>query len=165
MKLLAKQLTGYWFLTGALITIIIEFIKLYQPHVSSILYLIVGLFSGGAASYYFGYHYGYLIVTLRGWQITNWFKTIVYGWVISIATLYCMLFVLLFLSYMQTTFLEHIQAHEYLQLLGIIMLPVFALFATLIGCALQPVIIFGASALGALVLFLLRKKIQMWSLK
>lgn len=91
MKLTKHQFTGVWFLSGTLISVLSEFIQLYQPS-SSFLSLIVGLISGAAASYYLGYHYGYLIIELPEWHVRNWFKTLVYGWVISITTLFWILF-------------------------------------------------------------------------
>ncbi|MDR3504034.1 MAG: hypothetical protein P4L79_15805 [Legionella sp.] len=157
MKLTKHQLTGLWFLSGTLISVLIEFIQLSQPS-SSFLSLIVGLISGAVASYYLGYHYGYLIIELPNWHILNWLKTLVYGWVISIATLFWILFFLALCSFLQTEFIERIADHQYWQIaLQLVLLPIYSLLATIIGCALEPVLVLGVSALGALTLFLLRK--------
>ncbi len=159
MRLTKHQLTGLWFLSGTLIAVLIDFIQLYQPG-SSFLSLIVGLASGAAASYYMGYHYGYLIIQLPNWQIRNWFKTLIYGWIISIATLYWILFFLALCSFLQTEFIQRMADHQYWQIgLQLVLLPLYTLFATCIGCVLEPILIFGISSLGALVLFLLRKPI------
>lgn len=157
MKLTKHQLTGLWFLSGTLISVLIEFIQLYQPG-SSFLSLIVGLISGAAASYYLGYHYGYLIIELSDWHIRNWFKTLIYGWVISIATLFWILFFLALCSFLQTEFIQLISTHQYWQIaLQLALLPLYSLFATIIGCVLEPVLVIGVSSLGALGLFLFRK--------
>lgn len=157
MKLTKHQLAGLWFLSGTLISVLIEFIKLYRPG-SSFLSLFVGLISGAAASYYLGYNYGFLIVEFSGWHIRNWFKTLIYGWVISIATLFWILFFLAFFSFLQTEFIQLLAGHQYWQIARqLVLLPFYSLLATIIGCVFEPVLVLAVSALGALGLFLLRK--------
>ncbi|CAM4479142.1 MAG: hypothetical protein LEGION0403_FIIPPAGN_02459 [Legionella sp.] len=50
MKRTKRQLTGLWFLSGTLISVLLEFIRLYEPS-SSVFSIIIGLISGAAASY------------------------------------------------------------------------------------------------------------------
>jgi hypothetical protein len=155
-KLTKNQLTGIWFLSGTLISVVIEFFRYYQPD-SSFSSLIVGLISGAVSSYYLGYQYGHLIIQLPNWYLRNWFKTLVYGWVISIATLFWIIFFLLFFSFLQTEFIVLITDHQYWHIaLQLVLLPIFSLFTTILGIVLEPVIILGVSSLGALSLFLLR---------
>lgn len=157
MKLTKHQLAGLWFLSGTLISVLVEFIRLYEPS-SSFLSIVIGLISAAAASYYLGYHYGYLIIELPDWHICNWFKTLVYGWVISIATLYWIVFLLALSSFLQTEFMQRLADHQYWKIVfQLLFLPFFSLLATIIGCVLEPILILGVSALGALSLFLLRK--------
>jgi hypothetical protein len=78
--------------------------------------------------------------------------------VISIATLYWIVFLLALSSFLQTEFMQRLADHQYWKIVfQLLFLPFFSLLATIIGCALEPILILGVSALGALSLFLLRK--------
>ena len=158
LKLTTRQFAGCWFSLGASIIIIIVLIKMFDPH-ASYLYMAIGFLSCGLMAFYSGSQYGYLILTLEDWRLSNWIKTIIYGWCIAISSLYVMFFVLLTVDFSQTELLRNIHNQQYyLILVNLFLTPILAGLATLFGIFFEPLVMEG-SALGAVLLFTLRKKI------
>jgi len=159
LKITARQFTGAWFFLGTSITIIIYFLKISNTNVDYF-NLILALLSGVGMGFYSGSQFGYLILSLERWDLTNWLKAITYGWIVAVSTLYTLLFTLLLVDFSRTELLVNIQKHQFfLIIINVVLLPLMAFFATLWGCLLEPLVL-GCSGLGAVLLFILRKKIR-----
>jgi len=110
-------------------------------------------------AFYSGSQFGPHILTLEDWRLKNWIKAIIYGWCIAISSLYVMLFVLLIVDFSQTELLRNIHNKQYyLILVNLFLSPILAGLATLLGIFFEPLVM-GGSALGAILLFTLRKKV------
>ena len=155
MKLNPKLLSGIWFCIGTITIVVIVLLKLHQPDPDPVPVLII-LLSGSMSSFYFGRSFGELIITKEIFSIKKLAHVMLYGWQIAIATLYIIFFSMSLIGYFTESLPIHIHAKDYYSIItDILLVPIMALFATLLGCILEPIILI-SSGLGAIALFILR---------
>lgn len=157
MKITIKQIIGLWFALGSVIGVLVFLFKTYDP-ASSFLSIFLAVFTAFCSAYYFGQQWGMLIIDLDT-NLKNFLKSMVYGIIVGVCTLYFIVLVLAAVSYFQTQFLTTLKMGNYFQAsIELVGIPFLSAFATIIGCLLEPlVLIFGGT--GGFLLYLLRYKI------
>jgi hypothetical protein len=160
MKLSLNHIAGAWFAVGAFIGASLTIFKLYGSGSEAFTIGLI-LFTTVLAAYYFGHQWGLLIIQLNA-NLKSLLKSIVYGAIVGVCTLFVVLFVITLFSYFQTEFLDLIRTGKYLQAsLDLLKIPLLSLFGTIIGCLLEPIVL-GLSSLGGLILYVVRHRILQW---
>lgn len=161
MTLLKKTtITGAWFGLGVLLTIGLVLLHLHVPMVHASLFSIcLSLGVGGIVGTYCGQVWGVKILNLGAKKTSEIGKAIGYGLLIGFVTFYIIIFSMTLVSYFQTKFGDLWQQAAYTKIImSLLKTPALALFGTLMGCILEPLVLF-MSALGGCLLYLLRQQI------
>lgn len=160
MKIHKKTLTGSWFGFGVVLT---NVLVLFHLHVAvdwtSTLGIGVSLGIGTIVGTYCGRIWGVVIIKLGTKKTSDILRAIGYGLLIGLITLYAIMFIMILISYFQTKFMVLLQQAEYLEIIvSLIKIPVLALFGTLMGCILEPLVLL-MSGLGGGLLYLVRRQV------
>lgn len=160
MKLSVNSIVGAWFAVGAHIGALCILYRIYGPGAEAS-NLVLILSTTVLAAYYFGQQWGLLIIQLNA-HFKSLLKSILYGAIIGVCTLYVVLFVSTLFSYFQTKFIELLKAGNYFQAsLDLVQIPLLSLFGTIIGCLLEPAVL-GVSCVGGLALYGVRHRVLQW---
>lgn len=155
-----KTLVGCWFGFGVVLTYVLVLFHFHTP-INSLNWLGVGLslIIGTAIGNSCGQVWGLVIIRFDA-QIFNFFRAIGYGMLIGIVTLYAIILVMTFISYLQTGFLDMLHQAAYLKIIiSFIQIPGLALFGLVMGCIFEPLVL-SMSGLGGGLLYLLRHRLE-----
>lgn len=157
MKITIRQLTGLWFAMGSVMGVLVFVFKTYDS-ASSFLSIVLALFTAFCSAYYFGQQWGMLIIDLDA-NLKNALKSIVYGIIVGVCTLYFIILVLTTVSYFQTQLLDTLKMGNYFQAcVELLEIPFLSAFASIIGCLFEPLVLI-LSCTGGVLLYLLRYKL------
>lgn len=157
MKIQKKTFAGLWFALGVVLTLGLVLLHLQVPLIkSNLVGISTALIVGTSTGMMCGRRWGLTILNLE--KHKRW-KAIGLGILIGILVLYAIVMAMLIFSYSETEFLKLLHEKAYWSIpISILKLPGLALFGTVMGCILEPLVIL-MSGLGGGALYLLRHKI------
>jgi hypothetical protein len=160
MKIHKKILTGSWFGFGVVLTNVLVLLHLHVPiDRTSMLGIGMSLGIGTIVGTYCGRVWGVVIIQLGTKKTSDIWRAIGYGLLIGLITFFAIIFMMTLVSFFQTKFMDLLQQDEHLKIIiSLIKIPVLALFGTLMGCILEPLVLL-MSGLGGGLLYLLRRQV------